>query len=286
MKQNFSTSRKIGAHVSASGGKYKALERVAEIGGNCLQLFSGSPRVWAKPKLESIDTDKFFATQQELNISPVFTHALYLVNLASDKPENVEKSVNSLIYELQFDSLIKGAGVVVHLGSHTGRGWDAVKDQVADRIQFILKNTPENSTFLIENSAGQKGKLCSDLAEIRWLLDQVDSPRLGWCFDTCHGFCAGYALGSEGNSVEETISKLKLWSTLKCIHVNDSRDDFDSGRDRHANIGDGNIPLDDLKHFLNLKQVKKIPIITEVPGVDKKGPDKKNIDRLKKIVNE
>lgn len=296
-------THKIGAHVSAAGGLYKALERVHAIGGNCLQLFSGSPRVWKKPALDSIDTKQFFATQEKLAIQPVFTHALYLINLASDKPESVEKSINSLIYELSFDGLIKGAGVVVHLGSHQGRGWEAVKDQLAESIHTILKKTPDNSTFLIENSAGQNGKIASDLQEIRWLLDQVKSPRLGWCFDTCHAFAAGYKLSPLGREhldfdlqnpdkrgdgnlkiVEQEIQKLNLWSTLQCVHVNDSRDPFDSGRDRHANLGEGNIPIEDLTSFLHLEQLKDIPFILEVPGFDNQGPDKQNIDILKNIV--
>src|SRR5690606_21545427 len=126
-----------------------------------------------------------------------------------------------------------------------GKGWTAVRDQVAQAIKAILADTPENSTFLIENSAGQNGKVCSDLSEIRWLLDQVASPRLGWCVDTCHAFAAGFELGAKksgvghpkfsacpGNLVE-AIDDLNLWATLRCIHVNDSKGDFGSGIDRH-----------------------------------------------------
>ena len=308
MSKNDSSTKKIGAHVSSSGGHFKAVERASAIGANCVQVFSGSPRVWAKPKLESIDTNTFFTTQKMLNVSPVITHALYLINLASDKPENVQKSINSLIYELTFDSLIKGAGVVVHLGSHQGRGWEAVKEQVAQGIAEVLKKTPENSTFLIENAASRNGKIGGDLSEIQWLIEQVKSPRLGWCMDTCHAHAAGYKLSpfmertsssrnenpirvagdvKEATNVkflEQEISRLNLWSTLKCIHVNDSRDDFASGRDRHANIGDGNIPIEDLRYFLNLEKIKDIPLILEVPGLDNEGPDQENIERVKKLL--
>jgi deoxyribonuclease-4 len=186
---------KVGGHVSAAGGVEKAVERAAEIGANCVQVFSASPRIWKRPALESINASLVAQRQQELGVTPIVTHALYLVNLASDNPELVEKSKTALIFDLSFDALVNGAGVVVHLGSHQGRGWDAVKNQVVENIAQILTQTPENSTFLIENSAGQNGKLCSDLGHIRWLMDQIQSSRLGWCFDTCHGFAAGYALG-------------------------------------------------------------------------------------------
>jgi deoxyribonuclease IV len=287
-------NRKIGAHVSASGGLYKAIERANQIGANCAQLFSGSPRVWKRKDLGLFDVEKMFSKQEELSVKPIFIHSLYLVNLATDKPELLEKSFNALKYDLEFDSLIKGSGIIVHLGSHQGRGWEAMRKQVAEQIAKLLEVTPKDSTFLIENSAGQNGKLCSNLEEIKWLINRVSelsgdeslSSRLGWCFDSCHAHAAGYALGKDPRSIGskmalEEIENLDLWSTLKCIHINDSRDDFDSGRDRHANLGEGNIPEEDFKYFVNHKEVKEIPLLLEVPGADKKGPDKKNIDVLK-----
>ena len=291
--------RKIGAHVSASGGLDKAMQRASDIGANCVQLFSGSPRVWKRKDLDKFDVKSMFAKQEELGVKPIFTHSLYLANLATDKPDLLRKSFDALMYDLEFDSLIKGSGIIVHIGSHTGRGWDAVKEQVASQIAKLIEQSPKNSTFLIENSAGQKGKLCSDLEEIRWLFDSISklvSPaiikKLGWCFDTCHAHAAGYLLSKPGKNSQtlipqknavETITRLNLWSTLKCIHVNDSRDDFDSGRDRHDNLGEGHIPKEDLKYFVNHEEVKNVPLLLEVPGFEKKGPDAKNIEYLRSI---
>ena len=272
----------IGAHVSAAGGIENTPKRAADIGCNSIQLFSGSPRVWKKPDLAKHDVSKLFSEMEKYNVLSVFTHAIYLVNLASDKPELIEKSLTTLKYDMAFDALVKGSGVIVHLGSHQGRGWENDRDQVAAHIKDIINSSPKEATFLIENSAGQKGKLCSDLNEIRWLLDEINSPQLGWCFDTCHGFTAGYELNG---LVIDVISDLDLWSTLKCIHVNDSRDEFDSGRDRHANLGEGNIPEEDLKYFLNHERVKPIPLLLEVPGAEKKGPDAKNVKILKDILS-
>ena len=290
-------NRKIGAHVSAAGGIDKAIVRVSEIGGNCLQLFSGSPRVWAKKSLEEHPVDKFDSNRKKYNVSPIFTHALYLVNLASDKEENIRKSFASLKYELEFDSLIKGSGIIVHLGSHQGRGWDDSREQIVGHIDQLLSETPDDSTFLIENSAGQNGKIASNLEEIRWLFDElekrnmwVSKGRLAWCFDTCHAFATGYRLGDpakiakDEKSAIKAISDLKLWETLKVIHVNDSKDPFGSGRDRHDNIGDGTIPAHELKFFLNYEKLTGIPLILEVPGIDKKGPDKENVERVKTLI--
>lgn len=279
MKVN--SMRKIGAHLSTTGGVDKAVENAHDMGANCLQVFSGSPRMWRRTSLDKIDAAKIFAAQAKFDVKPIFTHALYLVNLASDKPELVQISTQTLIHDLKFDAHIKGSGVVVHLGSHQGRGFEAVKNQLVTQIKNILANTPADSTFLIENSAGQNGKIASQLEEVRWLLDQVDSPRLGWCFDTCHGFAAGYDLATVGAK----LTDLNLWSTLKVIHINDSRDPFDSGRDRHDNLGEGNIPAESLKTFLTLPPALEIPLITEAPGFDGNGPDAENIARIKALVS-
>lgn len=281
-------SRRIGAHASTAGGFELALERASAIGGNCVQLFSSSPRVWQNSWEAKLDKKKFAETQKQLDVRPVFTHALYLVNLASANPASVEKSVQALCLELEFDATIEGGGVIVHLGSHMGAGWDKTKNQVLKAIAQILEKTPENSTFLIENSAGQKGKVCSDLSEIRWLLDQLQSSRVGWCFDTCHGFTAGYWLGKQDKTHQQTasqeITRLQLWDTLKCIHVNDSKGEFASGLDRHENLGDGKIGLQNLQFFFTQKEALDIPLVLEVPGLDGKGPDAENISRLKKLL--
>jgi deoxyribonuclease-4 len=290
------TTRKIGAHVSASGGVEKAVERAAGIGANCVQVFSGSPRVWQRPKLEVVDADKVFSFEQKYDVQPIFTHSLYLINLASDNPDLVRKSTEALSFDLRFDAKLKGAGIIVHLGSHQGRGWDAVKEQVAKTIAAIIEQSPRESHFLMENAAGQQGKIGGDLTELRWLLDQVKSPQLGWCMDTCHAWASGYALGKVSSlpladqkvarkqTMLEEISELNLAQDLRLIHVNDSRDTFGSGRDRHENLGDGNIPQEDLRYFLNHDLIKDVPLVLEVPGIEGEGPDAENITRLKKLV--
>ncbi len=300
--------RRIGAHVSAAGGPHKAVERAAAIGCNCVQVFSGSPRSWQRKSLEELDTEKLRAARSRHAVEPVFTHALYLVNLAAEDDAVLEKSMKAIAYDLAFDAEIAGAGVVVHLGSHQGRGWDAVQRQVLERVGELVEHSPPEATFLIENSAGQKGKLSTDLAEIRWMLEQLASPQVGWCFDTCHAFAGGYALGnpgarsprkgagcggrsggyagSERSYAVAEIERLKLWDELRCVHVNDSRDPFASGRDRHANINDGEIPRDELEYFLSRSEIHALPLILEVPGIENDGPDAENVQRLLALVGE
>lgn len=253
--------------------------------------------MWKRKPLSDHQPEKINSILQEKAFGPIITHSLYLVNLASDKPDLIKKSIDVLQYDLAFDAALNGGGVVVHTGSHQGRGWETVRDQVAEKIVEIIQQSPANSTFLIENSAGQKGKLCSDLVDVRWLIDAVrtklsdqQKSQIGWCFDTCHAHAAGYRLGQDQTPSEndrglavDAITDLKLWDDLKCVHVNDSRDEFNSGRDRHENLGKGAIPEADMKVFLNNPEIasRNIPLILEVPGLDGKGPDKPNLDVLK-----
>ncbi|AFG36457.1 deoxyribonuclease IV [Spirochaeta africana] len=279
---------RIGAHVSAAGGAHKAVERAHAIGADCVQVFSGSPRGWKRKPIDQVDAAAVFAAQQATGINPVVTHALYLTNLASENPEQVQKTIDAIVYDLEFDALLGGSGVVVHLGSHQGRGWETVRDQTADAMAQILERAPRNGTFLMENSAGQQGKLSSNLEELRWLLDRLQAPNLGWCFDTCHAHAAGLYMGDPADagarrSAITEIDRLQLWDTLKVIHVNDSRDPFDSGRDRHANLGEGQIPAEDLRCFLRRPELQKLPFILEVPGFAGEGPDAENIRRLREL---
>lgn len=291
--------REVGAHVSAAGGIELALERAAAIGGNCVQVFSGSPRVWARPDLAKFDPVKIAAKRKEKSIGSIITHSLYLVNLAADNPELIRKSLAALAFDLQFDAHLQGQGVVVHLGSHKGAGWEAAKQQVLMHLRQLVTTAPAGATFLIENAAGHNGKIGGDLAQIAWLISEVGTSNLGWCFDTCHAHAAGYGLGSSQpatatgsgatlmpQTAAEAIDQLNLWSTLRCVHVNDSRDPFGSGRDRHQNLGDGEISSTDLRYFLNLPQIKPLPLILEVPGIDQQGPDVENVQRLRALLEE
>lgn len=295
----------IGGHVSASGGISQAVGRVHAIGGNALQFFSASPRIWKRMAIDPAEIERFKRAKQELGVKKSVIHAIYLLNLASENLELARKSCEVIEFDLRVDSLTEGAGVVVHLGSHLGRGFEAVKEQLVGLISQVLEATPSNSTFLIENSAGQNGKIASDLSEIKYLIETVGSPRLGWCLDTCHAYAAGCSLyqaqdhkdkGEENTQGElfkakprtnllTEIDRLELWERLRVIHINDSRDPFDSGRDRHANLGEGEIGNEMMKSFLSHDKVRKLPLILEVPGIDgKSGPDKENIVRLKKLL--
>jgi deoxyribonuclease-4 len=279
---------KIGAHLSIAGGYHKALERISDIGGNCLQIFSASPRGWNRAVLTEEAKHLFLETKKKLGINEVFFHASYLVNLA-DEERIGEESKKSLIAELNVASQLGIVGSIVHTGSFKGNPpsvW-SMKDEkynaLIHNIQEVLDTTP-NNTFLILENAGNK-KIGQNIEELASIIRDVKSDRLKVCLDTCHLFSAGYELSTQkklNEFLDEFEKKIGL-NKLVALHINDSRDPFDSGRDRHENIGEGTLSMEPFKLLIHDKRTNCLPFVIETPGFDGKGPDKKNIDILKSL---
>ena len=277
--------RRLGGHVSSSGGIDNAITNTIAIGGNAIQIFAGSPRMWARSLYPLKVAEDFRLKTITSNLQPVYIHALYLTNLASDNPEMLAKSITALTIDMKNSASIGGAGVVLHIGSHQGRGWEHDKAQVIGAIKEVLDSTPPASILLLENSAGQQGKIGS-LPELKDILDAIPSPRLKVCLDTAHAFEAGYNFTtSEGlemwvSEIEKTIGIDKV----ELFHLNDSKTPLGSGRDNHQNIGDGYIGEAGIKMLVNHPKFSHLPLILEVPGLEGMGPDKTNIDRVKSLL--
>lgn len=270
---------KIGAHQSISGGFTVALESIAEKGGSALQIFASSPRFWTQPDVSDETAQAFVAKKNALKIDPIYFHACYLINLA-----NTEKggyaSVSTLTKELTLAHRMQIRGSIIHLGSLTNGNYE----KLIANIQKVIEQTPGDTVFIAENAGTRK--IGTTLEELGNIVRDVNSDRLKICLDTCHLHAAGYDLSSEKkfDAFFLQFDTLIGMDKLEVIHVNDSRDPFDSHRDRHENIGDGQIPSEVFSLLVNHKLTKDIPMILEVPGFDKKGPDKKNIDILKQLV--
>ena len=281
---------KIGAHLSISGGYYRALEKIIAIGGNCLQIFSSSPRSWTQTKVIEVDKKLFIDKKKELNIDPVYFHASYLVNLADDGPIG-HLSKSSLIVEMGLASQLGIRGSIIHLGSYKNHGRDVINhvstdkkfDILINNILEILTKTPKNTYFIIENSGNRK--IGQTIEEIAAIIKVINDERVKVCLDTCHLFSAGYSLQTQKEletflidfDKKIGLNKLELW------HLNDSRDPFNAMRDRHENIGAGTIGLTTFQLLVNHPKTKDLPFIIETPGFDGNGPDKKNLDILKNL---
>lgn len=286
-------NHKLGAHLSISGGYQNAVNKIKEIGGSTLQIFSGSPRVWSFAKPEESAVELFKTLKTELQINPVYFHASYLINLGTDERLG-QVSRSSLKHELNLASRMGIKGSIVHLGSFKYdkdldiTGYDVSKEikypALIQNISEILKSTPEDTLFMIENAGTRK--IGRTLEEIAQIIKDVNNPRLRVCLDTCHLHAAGYNLTTK-NHLENFLrkfdtliglDKLELW------HINDSKDAFGSLRDRHENIGVGLVGIETFRNILNHPKLKELSFIIETPGFDEKGPDKQNLDILKGLI--
>lgn len=281
---------KVGAHVSAAISLDLSLDRTQEMGAQCTQIFISPPQQWLQTKHGGEEILRYKQKKEQTSIGPNFIHATYLVNLATQNPEHLQKSIDRLTYALNMAGELGVEGVIFHTGSHGGVGFDQVLGQITKALSDVLKNspkTPKLPNLILENSAGAGGSIGSKFSELGQILKQVGSERVKVCLDTCHLFAADYNIKSADNlqkTLEEFDQEVGL-KNLSVIHGNDTKFDISSGKDRHENIGDGFIGKEGFKNIINHPSLKDIPFILEVPGFSGSGPDKENIDILKSLVD-
>lgn len=275
----------IGAHVSAAGGVMNAIPKAQDLGITAIQIFASAPGNWNPPKTTLEQGQTFGEACRTEGITHIFFHSIYLVNLASDNPELIEKSNKSLITALNLNASMQGDGVIFHVGSSKANTFEAVKDTVIKNINDIINNSDAHSTLIIETNAGQGNNIGDTFEEVASLLAGVkDKSRVGVCLDTAHTFASGYDLVNTGpQKIIEEFDEVIGLTYLKAIHCNDSKTDFNSRVDRHENIGFGKIGEAPFKKLLHIPKLKDIPFILEVPGIEGGGPDKANVDKLKML---
>lgn len=276
---------KIGAHVSTAGGVGKAVDRAATIGCEALQIFGSSPQAWAFRQISDSDAEDFRQRMADAGMGPVFLHAIFLVNLGTNREEVLKKSIDSLTAHLNLAGSLGAAGVIFHPGSHGGAGFEAVLPQVADGIKRALAPAAEGPWLVVENMAGMGRHIGAKFEELGAILDLADDPRVKVCLDTQHSFAAGYDLTNREGiaALLEAVDRGPGASNVVAIHANDSKRLCGSGVDRHDNIGEGFIGEDGFAAFMEHPCFRDVPFLLEVPGFDGKGPDKRNVDILKGI---
>ena len=273
----------FGGHVG--GGIKAAPERAQEIGANALQLFAQSPRAWRYPNHDPDVLASFGERTREAGIESVLIHAIYLCNFASPNDEIYGKSVSTLRSTVDTACAIGADGVVFHVGSHLGSGFEAGLERAAPAIEQVLERCSDTTWLLIENSAGTGGTIGRSLEELAALVDRLGShPRLGVCLDSCHLWASGYDITDEkvfAGLLEEFDDAIGL-DRLRALHVNDSQTPLGSNRDRHANLGDGLI-ADGLSVFLGHPRLQDLPAVVETEGQQGKGADEHEIKKLKQL---
>src|SRR6185312_11285224 len=215
----------FGAHVSSAGGIDTAIDRVEAIGGDCVQVFTQSPRMWRPTDHKPEAIQRFKDRRGEAGIGGVVCHALYLVNLATTNDEIYDKSVATMRATVDAACAIEADGVIFHVGSHLGAGFEAGLDRTCAALGQILERCAGDTWLLMENSAGAGGTIGRSLAELATLLERLDRhPRLGVCLDSCHLYVSGYDV-TDPDKVDELVRELDSGiglDRLRALYVNDS----------------------------------------------------------------
>lgn len=285
MVYSFYYMPKIGAHVSAAGFISRSFQRASEIDADCFQIFISPPQQWIQTKHSENEVAEFKKLQSESKIAPNFIHGTYLINLGTDNPEHLRKSIDWLIYSQKTAGELSLKGTIFHPGSHKKRGFDSVETQVINSLETILKETPDGVELILETTAGGGGSIGS-FQELGKLLKQLNHPQLKVCLDSAHIFATGFDLRTKEGvyTMVQEFDHLIGLENLSVIHCNDSKVEFGSGRDRHENIGEGFIGKEGFSYLLNHPKLKDQVFILEVPGFSGDGPDKENIDILRSLV--
>jgi len=262
----------LGPHLSIADGFEELFLRADEVNASAIQIFLKSNRSWHGPSLTEQDAKSFFSAKKKSGVKTVVVHAGYLINLASGDKETVKKSIDSLLDELQRCEMLQIPYLVLHPGSHTTLQREDGLKQFAESLNYVLAQTQNKTTIIaIENMAGQGTSIGTTFEELSLILSMIKyKKRIGICLDTCHLFVFGYQFATEKqlNLLLDEFDKTCGLDLLKVIHLNDSKHDLLSRKDRHENIGRGKIGLLSLKRLLHYKKLSHLPFILETPDTD------------------
>ena len=275
----------LGAHVSSAGGIDKAVDRAVDLGAESFQIFGAAPQMWKRKHHPDEDTESYRQKFKQAGLKSSFIHAVYLINLASPDDELLRKSTDTLTAELDLAARIGADGVIFHVGSHMGSGFDHALPRIAAGMTEALDRTPDDALLLLENNAGAGRSVGSTFPELSAIMNAVDNPRVGICLDTCHAHAAGYNVATIAGlkaTVDEFQRELGA-DKLAAIHANDSKTPLGSGRDRHENIGQGTIGVKAFRRMVRNRLLRKAAWLLEVPGYEGNGPGKADVDVLKSL---
>jgi deoxyribonuclease-4 len=275
----------FGAHMSSSGGIDSAIDRIVAVGGDCVQVFTQSPRMWRPTDHKPEAIERFREKRREAGIGGVVCHALYLCNLAAPDDEIYEKSIRTMRATVDAACAIEADGVIFHVGSHLGAGFEVGLDRTCAALKQILERCEGDTWLLMENSAGSGATIGRSLEELAVLMERLDHhPRLGVCLDSCHLYASGYEVtdpGAVDSLVSELDSRIGL-DRLRALHINDSAVPLGANSDRHANIGEG-LMGENLGAFLAHPAFQHLSAYLEVPGENKTGPNANEIQKLRDL---
>jgi len=278
----------LGAHVDSSGGLHLAYERAKAMGADAIQVHPTPPGFWGSPKLDETRIATFKETAAKFGRPPFYFHAVYLINLAGDDTTLRQRSESTLTGYLKAADDLGVNGVIFHTGSHKGAGFETRLPTILDHLKRVLERAdPKQARLLIENNAGLGGSVGAKFEEIAQMLSGLNDQRVSVCFDTCHAFASGYDERSAAtvSATLDQLDKVVGLDRVEVVHCNDSVTGLGSNRDRHANIGAGQIGEEGFRALLHEPRLAKLPFILEVPGAGD-GPDAEQVEVLRRLAAE
>jgi len=279
----------LGSHMSASGGVDRVFGRGEPLELEAIQLFSKNERQWRAKPLDPAIVERFHGEKERTGLTKLVVHDSYLINLASPKPDILEKSIPAFADELHRCDVLGVPYLVTHPGAHTGSGVDAGIARFAQSLNEIFDAMPDSTTLtLLETTAGQGTTLGRTFEELAAIIDQVEArDRVGVCLDTCHVFAAGYDYRTQDqyDAMIQDFDRIVGLEHLKVLHLNDSQFPLGSFKDRHDHIGDGEIGLEGFRPFMNDARLAGIPGILETEKDDAGDHDRRNLATLRGLVN-
>jgi deoxyribonuclease-4 len=275
----------IGAHVSPAGGLDKAIERGAEKDCEAIQIFNQSPRMWRPTAYGDDDFAAFKKAMKPSPVKAVLIHAVYLINCASEDAEIRDKSRASLIQSLRVGAGIGAAGVVLHPGSAKQGDVKLAIKRAGMVIKEALSET-DRCPLHLEDTAGAGGTLGRSFEELAELLSAAGGGRrLGICLDSCHLFASGYDIRTAAGLTEtmDDFDRVVGIKRLGSLHLNDSQTPLGSNRDRHANIGTGELGERGCAAYLSEPRFDKLPLVLETQGPERQGPAREEVELCFKL---
>ena len=276
---------KLGKHVSIAGGIDKAITRATDIGCNSVQIFVNNPRGWKNSALGDELINNFKSSRKTNKINPVVVHSIYLINLASPKKNLWEKSIQGLIDDYIRSDKIGAEYLVFHPGSHTGSGEEKGTLRIIDGLNKVLDETEGSTEILLENVAGAGTAIGKTIDELNEIMTKLNEPeRVGFCIDTCHAFSAGYDVATK-EGLDQLLAEIETGpglDKLKVLHLNDSKFELGTNKDRHAHIGEGYIGKEGFTEIINHPKLADKTFILETPWFDDLDHDP-DVDILKEL---